>query len=48
MRVAGTARVKAIAMRVAGNEEGNSKGGKGDGDGNEVAGDEEGNCKHHL
>ncbi len=46
--MARAARVKAIAMRVAGNKEGNSKGGKGDGDGNEVAGNKEGNCKHHL
>jgi hypothetical protein len=33
------ARVKAIATRVVGNKEGNSKGSKDNGNGNEVAGD---------
>jgi hypothetical protein len=34
--------------RVAGNEEGDSEGGKGDGDSDEVAGDKEGDCKQSL
>jgi hypothetical protein len=46
--VARAARAKAIAMRVAGDNEGNSKGGKDNGNGDEVVGDEEGSCKHHL
>ncbi len=47
-RAARAARAKALAMRVAVNKEGNSKGGGGNGNGNEVAGKEEGDCKHHL
>ncbi len=42
------ARAKAIATRVAGNKEGDSKGSKGNGNGSKVAGNKEGNCKHHL
>ncbi len=34
----GTKRAMAIAMRVAGNKEGDGKGGKGDSDGNEEMG----------
>jgi hypothetical protein len=48
VRVARAARAKAIAMRVVGDAEGDSKGGKDDGDGNEVMGNNEGNCEHHL
>ncbi len=47
-RAARAARAKAIATRVAGDKEGNSKGGKGNGNCNKVAGKKEGNCKHHL
>jgi hypothetical protein len=42
------AREKAITTRVAGNEEGDSEGSKGDGDIDKVAGGEEGDCEHHL
>jgi hypothetical protein len=40
--------VKAVAMRVAGDKEGDSKGSKGNGNSNKVAGDKEGDCEHHL
>jgi hypothetical protein len=40
--------VKAISTRAAGVKEGESKGGKGNVKGNKVAGNEDGNCKHHL
>ncbi len=43
----GVARAKAIATRVAGDEEGDSKGSKSNGNGNEVAGNKEGGCKRH-
>ncbi len=39
------ARAKAMKTRVVGDKEGNSKGGKGDGNGNQVVGHKEGNCK---
>ncbi len=47
-RAARATRVKAIAMRVAGDKEDNGEGDKGNGYGNEVAGNKEGNCKRHL
>ncbi len=46
VRGARAARVKTIGTKVAGDEEGDSKSGKGNRNGNEVAGDEEG--KHNL
>ncbi len=48
MRGARAAGAKAIAMRVASNKEGDSKGGKGNGVSNKVVGIKEGNCEHHL
>jgi hypothetical protein len=48
MRAARAGRAKAIATRVAGDEEGNSKGGKGNGNSDEVVGDEEGDYERHL
>jgi hypothetical protein len=47
VRAARAARAKAIATRVAGDKEGNSKGGKSNGNGDEVVGNEEGDCKHN-
>ncbi len=35
-----------MVMRVAGNKEGNSKGGKGNGSDDKVAKNEEGNCNN--
>jgi hypothetical protein len=48
VRAAKAARAKAIVTRVAGNEEGDSEDGKGNGNNNKVAGNKENNCKHHL
>ncbi len=44
-RAARAARAKAMKRRVAGREKGDSKGGKGDDNGNKVASNEEGDCK---
>jgi hypothetical protein len=35
-------------MRVVGNKEGDSKGGKSNGNSNKVVGDKEGDCECHL
>ncbi len=42
------ARAKALATRVVGDKEGDSKGGKGNGNSDEVAGNEEGDCEYHF
>ncbi len=46
--MARVARAKAIAMRVVSDKEGYSKGSKGNGDGDEVAGGKEGDCERLL